>query len=381
MGRLGFAIACCALLAATSAQAQVTSVTGNASTNLNLGSATGVYPMGAFVENIKSGGSSFDSNVTIDPKLVSFESGIAMAGSNLIKTTSSTSVNITFMNNTTATQNNVQLDSTIIPAGLGFYLADTPAACGFTGCPLTTSGFTFSDLHAQGGGGSGGGGQSGGLVLASVGFDFAVLNDGAQIYHLNGALNLMSQGGVTFIQQDFGDAPSILNNFAQVTPVGSQNSLGYAWDATNIALNLGNLAAGASKTVTYVTTVNSLSKLDCLSTSSSKGAASSDTCLLAYSGFGDPVGRGGGIDSLAATSALFFSLIGGAAAPSTDTGGGITDINFSPATFNFPTYNNGVLGFQVVSGGVPEPATWISLILGFGLLGTMLRRRRGFAAA
>jgi hypothetical protein len=38
-------------------------------------------------------------------------------------------------------------------------------------------------------------------------------------------------------------------------------------------------------------------------------------------------------------------------------------------TFDF---NTGVLSFN----GVPEPKTWMSMILGFGLLGAALRRRR-----
>jgi len=38
-------------------------------------------------------------------------------------------------------------------------------------------------------------------------------------------------------------------------------------------------------------------------------------------------------------------------------------------------------GGGVVGGAVPEPATWVSLIAGFGLLGAVMRRRRSAASA
>lgn len=68
-------------------------------------------------------------------------------------------------------------------------------------------------------------------------------------------------------------------------------------------------------------------------------------------------------------------------------------------TFTFqPTSSTAVLSFlahgpvgvppfalldhvSLTSGAVPEPATWAMLIVGFGLIGGMVRRRRGLAAA
>lgn len=46
-------------------------------------------------------------------------------------------------------------------------------------------------------------------------------------------------------------------------------------------------------------------------------------------------------------------------------------------------FYNGILGQQdviVITGGVPEPATWAMMLLGFGGLGAMMRRRRAQAA-
>jgi hypothetical protein len=48
--------------------------------------------------------------------------------------------------------------------------------------------------------------------------------------------------------------------------------------------------------------------------------------------------------------------------------------------FDFDTMKQASFDFAAVS-GVPEPATWAEFILGFGLAGVMLRRRRSQAAA
>ena len=41
----------------------------------------------------------------------------------------------------------------------------------------------------------------------------------------------------------------------------------------------------------------------------------------------------------------------------------------------------GTADAAAVPGGVPEPATWAMMLMGFGGLGALLRRRRGLAAA
>jgi hypothetical protein len=37
--------------------------------------------------------------------------------------------------------------------------------------------------------------------------------------------------------------------------------------------------------------------------------------------------------------------------------------------------------FVLAAGGVPEPATWVMMLLGFGLIGTSMRRRRAIGIA
>ena len=45
-------------------------------------------------------------------------------------------------------------------------------------------------------------------------------------------------------------------------------------------------------------------------------------------------------------------------------------------------YEVGVDNFQIAgAGGIPEPATWAMMLMGFGGLGAMLRRRRAVHAA
>jgi hypothetical protein len=62
-------------------------------------------------------------------------------------------------------------------------------------------------------------------------------------------------------------------------------------------------------------------------------------------------------------------------------------VDESGAQLSFTTVTPGdsvhgaVLDNIVLSGGVPEPAAWATILLGFGLIGTTLRRRRGGALA
>ena len=62
--------------------------------------------------------------------------------------------------------------------------------------------------------------------------------------------------------------------------------------------------------------------------------------------------------------------------PSTASDSGIGDLN----GFDRPGTNSEA--FQILgTTGVPEPATWATTILGFGLLGSALRRRKAAAVA
>ena len=339
-----------AVAGAASAGTSAPGVTGDAGTTVRVhranGIPTGVLSFGAGSGSVTtpSGGADYNAFVAIDPTSVTFESADAVSGT-LVTGSSTSEINITFTNGSNKTVVPV-FKSTIVPAGLGFYLADTSGGCGgdpYGGCPPIAGGASFSDLHLTGI-------ASGGV--ANAGFDFTVLSDGSPIYDLAGSMRLDADG---VLHQDLNQAASALDAFTLATPAGSTSNVGYLWGATPIALStLTPLAPGASRTITYRVTVNSNTQARCINTV---------TCLVAYAGFGDPVGRGGGI-----TSALTRALSG---LPSASSPTGLT---FNPATFNLPTFQNGQLVFQ--SAAIPEPGTWALMLLGVGAIGARLRMAR-----
>ncbi|MBS0362601.1 MAG: PEP-CTERM sorting domain-containing protein [Proteobacteria bacterium] len=91
----------------------------------------------------------------------------------------------------------------------------------------------------------------------------------------------------------------------------------------------------------------------------------STECIVGYSGFGDPVGRGGGTDA----EADFFSAFDQGPQNGPTCPNNLTEICFTPQTITPFT-------LDVTGGGVPEPASWALMITGFGLMGAALRRRR-----
>ena len=291
-----------------------------------------------------SGGGDFNSFVTIDPTSVTFESADAVSGTQ-VRTASFSSINITFSNTSNKSVIPV-FNSTIVPAGLGFYLADTSSGCGgdvYAGCPPTAGTHSFSELQLSPG--------SVGSIATSD-FTFNILSDGAPIYSLTGGMGIDS-GGSVFL--NLGKASGVLDGFNLTSPAGSTSNVGYSWNPTPILIStLTPLAPGASRTITYQVSVNSASHADCID---------AVTCLVAYSGFGDPVGRGGGITGF---SQVLGALPSFATAPD-----GLT---FNPATFNLPFFVDGQLVFQ--STAVPEPGMWALMLLGVGAIGARLRMAR-----
>ncbi|WP_293905397.1 PEPxxWA-CTERM sorting domain-containing protein [Phenylobacterium sp.] len=357
MGRLGLAITCGVVLAASGAHAQVGTVTSTATSQVTFTSSVDVTPTdlgygrGTYAPGGPTGGD-FNSFVDVGSHLVSFESNNVVSGpTSFVAMTSSSTVNIDFTN---PTGEAVQFNSTITPAGLGFYLSNTGAGgCLYSSCGQTAGPGLLSDLRSLGEGGNG--------LIGAVGFTFEVTSGDATLYHLDGGLFLSNNDFCDgfCITDALGNADvgprSVLNGFRTSASDGS--SLAYAWDATDISFGIGS---AAHQTLTYRTTVTSLTNAQCLA---------SGACLIGFAGFGDPIGRGGGADRAQVADLSLLSPLGT---------GGITGLNFGPSTFVRPTFKDGVLTF---SAGVPEPATWMSLILGFGLLGAALRRRRELAHA
>jgi len=354
MRALMITAAAAALLTTAGAHAQTIGATGVASGSISQDALTipVTPPTGYWVGGGEGG--SVEAIVTIKPNTVSFESGVAVSGG-FASSTSYSGVDITLHNNTDGL---VQIDnfgSTIIAAGMGFYLQDrTGGAQGnniFTGYGQTESGLTFENLDPSVSEGP----------FAYSDFEFTVTSNDATLYTLSGyaSLTMDEYGNVA---RDFWlSEPGALDGL--VTAYDNPFAYAFAWDATHIVLPLNALIeTGQNQVIEYRTRVTSYTRADCINPT---------TCLVAYSGFGDPIGRGGGASFSAALGDFqmaSFGLRGGVS--SFDIGeNAITGIVFDPQEFTpFEFIPNG--------GTVPEPSTWTTLILGFGLLGAALRRRR-----
>lgn len=355
MRKLGIALGFMVLCAAPPAQAQIGQIRGSAESVVTfIDDQSFTFGPGTGSKTLGSSGSDFDSYVDIGASTVVFESQNTISGP-FVRTVSSSTVEIDFTN---TTGQNVDFASTITAAGLGFYLADTDPGCLYSDCAqVVDSTYRFQNLRPDGA-------ASG--VLGVVGFDFSIsrLGEEDSLYSLSGELALLygvgrpgfrvvdSLGGI----DAFGTPRGVLENFTRIGTGPTNTSLGYAWDATDILFSIGDVA---NQTLVYKTTVYSYTNAACLDET---------TCLIAYSGFGDPIGRGGGIEEEA-----LRGFGGGLGAYSGDA---ITDIDFAPAQFTIPTFEDGVLTFRQDPTAVPEPAVWLSLIMGFGAIGSALRARR-----
>jgi hypothetical protein len=153
-----------------------------------------------------------------------------------------------------------------------------------------------------------------------------------------------------------------LNGFRLTALPGDPTQFGVVWDATDIEIGLSDgalLQPGDSMGFTYESTVQSFSRTPCYGMNRA-------ACVVSYSSFGDPLGRGGGI--------IPGGLAGVPGQASTDAAPDPSGITFATYEFKHPVYKDGVVSFDM-NAPVAEPATWAMLILGFGLVGSALRRR------
>jgi hypothetical protein len=355
MSRWGLIFASSALLCATSAHAQLVNATGDGSVSLNLDGSSATFDglWSNTMTRVNTGsGTAFETSVGITPDYVSFESGAANAGP--FSATSATSgVDVYFLNNSYDSYTPV-LESTIIPAGLGFYLQDRSGGCGgnlYTGCAETLGPYGFGDLVPSAG-------YDDGQPFALSGFDFTITDGDTTLFNLSGQLTMSYVDGEVVIDDSgLAAASEFLNGFTRVTPLNSDSALGYAWDATDFEVALQSIVEPFElRTLTYTATVYSESHVGCINPT---------TCLVTYSAFGDPIGRGGGVSSLVSYSSKGTLQLYNQTP-------GITGIVFDEVQFQ---------PFRIASAAVPEPATWALMLIGFGSLGAALRRRRAPAHA
>ena len=370
-------VAACGVMAlATAANAQDVSVTpggasitqlgDNVAVNLPVGDGDVTLNLGGQVV----GGAHYSSNYSVGSQ-ISFESGSVAVGKQVFKSQSVSNIGLQAYYDGNVT--GAKLVSQITAAGMGFYVSSGDCFSSPMGCSQSRNAADNFSAFAVG---------SGATVrtLATVSFDFAVVQDEQTLEQFTGSINLNVQNGAYFI--DTTNAPVGLTGLRTLQFGLPDSDFGYAWNATDLPVALNDWNGYSD--ISYIATVTSRSNAACLA----DGA-----CIVAYSGFGDPIGGGGDISSNAA--AFSADSFGAGFSAGSDDGlnstcpnptspgpAGKTYINcvvFSPTTFAPPTFNNGVLTFA--PGGAPEPASWALMILGFGALGATLRRRRSVVAA
>jgi hypothetical protein len=290
-------------------------------------------------------------------------------------------INVT---NPTSSPVDATLNSEIAPAGFGFYmgnLAGNPTTSVTNGIPSVldvnktpeSKSATFLDVDAPN--------VSGfyGLGMVAVTFTVATCADTvacAQRAAMSGIAGLTTipdseeewsallslsvsgtpGGPFTSVLAPLDTSfPMPLTNFGLIAADDPDKAVGYSWDATPISVPIGTIAAGSTGYVSYFTTVQ---------TQANYAQTSADNLLVAYAGFGDPIGKTAG-------------------------GGGIGDPNFPLVQLDLPTfdpstgaltagmfdsYAPGGLPLTELDLAVPEPRGWALMIVGVGAVGYTLRR-------
>jgi|JI10StandDraft_1071094.scaffolds.fasta_scaffold54157_3 hypothetical protein len=301
-------------------------------------------------------GGGVQSTSKLNQGLIEFQNGVIGGGPGG-SSTAFTEVEVTYQNTgTTAVQ--AVLDSTLLPAGLGFLIGDItsdvgPGICGnqqLSQCGQTTQNVSFSNVST-----------------ASAGFMFDVLSNGISIYSLSGGMTIDASGNVT---DTLGAARATLKNFVLQTVPGSGTAIGYNWDSTVVSIVVpGLLAPGASATLTYRVSTYATSTGSCAPVPGAN--AYNQTCAIGFSVFGDPIRSGGGINNI--STQLSMNTL----APTSNLGIPIAGIAFNTlGPLLAPTFdsNTGKLGVFLPA-PVPEPASWAMMIAGFAMIGGAMRRR------
>lgn len=319
-------------------------------------------------EEYDAGGSSafFDTTSRVGVGVVEFQNGNASYGEK-VTSVSRTVVDISF-ENTGNTSIRPTLNSQITPAGLGIFVSNCNGFMMRT-CGLRDDGdYTWQDVGTQVGAGE-----------AAVGsrFDFKVVSGAEVLFELTGGVSLVlgENGAPNTIVKDFGDVENFLTGFRQTSPVDSDQQISFDWEATDFLVEFPDslmLDPGEIGNLTYITEVTTFSNAFCYDT----GRAA---CPLAYGAFGDPIGRGGagGSTNRSLAPQLFAST---ALATQSTASSAIEGVSSGLFQFSLPTFENGEIGFQAISGpGIPPtqavsaPATIALFALGLPFL---IRRPR-----
>jgi len=354
-----------AVASAPSAMANVTGVLTATSGTIKVSGTplttyTSTQNIDVFAGGIGLTGGGVQSTSKLNQGLIEFQNGVIGGGPGG-SSTAFTEVEVTYKNTGTVAVQAV-LDSTLLPAGLGFLIGDItsdigPGVCGnrqLNQCGQTSNNVSFANVST-----------------ATAGFMFDVLSNGVSIYSLSGGMTIDSNGNVT---DTLGAARNTLSNFVLQTVPGSGTAIGYNWDSTIVSIVVpGLLAPGASATLTYRVSTYATSTGSCAPLPGSN--AYSQTCAIGFSVFGDPIRSGGGINSSPSRQSMLSS------SPFPSSGTPISSIAFNTlGPLLAPTFNSttGKLGVFLPA-PVPEPASWAMMIAGFAMVGGAMRRRAAFA--
>lgn len=306
------------------------------------------------------------------------------AGSPNNITSASNTLKVTFTNTGSAAVVPT-LDSTITPGGFGIYTIDPTQNPTFSSGKVTIGDVNkspeydpaantfqgFSPYDAT-------------MPIASASFTFKIASDGVVLYSFDGLLSLSANTvdpTAPIVTVSLSSLGATLNNFRQVTTVGSEDAVGYQWDATPISVALGGLLApGASRTLTYSTTVTATNQATFNASSPCFGSCE----LTTFVGFGDPIGKGHpGVSLFGGSSGL-----GGK-------GADFAGLDFFGYALGLPTFDSATGGLSVPVAhdplaslplnyapvAVPEPGSWALMLTGVALAGLACRRRPGRRAA
>jgi hypothetical protein len=369
-------LAATAVFAAGAAQAQSITftpvasgfVTNDAGSDFD-GDKTFLDASGKAYRNIGGEGGTASAKTTIDPNTVFFRSGVAVSGANASGTVT-TGVDMAIYNPNDGPIALEDFTSTIIPAGMGFFMQDRNAAAGnvYLDTGPTTSA-TFGDLFSSVGEFTTFAGASFDFEVTPIGGDALYTLSGEILLSFDGVGNLVRTYNTRFAEnvgpENFNSNLGALLEYQSFEDVVHADKFNLAttflwdWSATQITIplsSLGNLIGYGTKTLEYRATVSAFTNAACIN----DGTA----CLVAFSAFGDPIGRGGADEE--------FSV------------SGMGDEDQLSRGHPFHTRGFNGLGFrelelskaQINSAAIPEPATWALMIGGFGLAGAALRRRR-----
>lgn len=330
---------------------------------------------------------------------IDFANNSSATGAGSLLTTSS-NIRVDYTNNTDQTINPT-LTSTITPAGFGMYMANAAGNPTYPGMlhalvadinqhpEVTNCGFPCgNDVY-----GIPSDGFSSILTLGQVSVSFQILSGVTTLADYNATLALTGfyapndHSIFTVLPPSLTVSSSTgltLRNFGLIAADDPNRAVGYRWDATPIVLSLGDLAAHASSSLTYITTVSVAVGVH--------GYGETTPQLMAYAGFGDPIGADGGAGGIADPEFPLIKL-------------GLP--TFDPATGDFQAF--GFRGYEPplplinvdangpvrddtgailmtippfparlanASAAVPEPGVWALLLTGFGGIGASLRRAR-----